>query len=172
MYYRAWLVLKDDVSSMPPKLKDPVKLDEEETEEKEANGLSSDMTVPDNPNYNGNVPSVAAFNSDLSVFSGSVRGCGHGHGSGPGRSKTKMDALQAKYIQSKMKNMDAMVITAKQKAKEMKHFVCNNARTNACKIAYTGYHGAQNSPIKAKYEKMLQDIMNAQSSEAEEAHRD
>jgi hypothetical protein len=56
-----------------------------------------------------------------------------------------LDALQAKYMERKIKNMDAMVEVPKGKAKELKRFVKNNIYTNACKMAYIGYHGTKDN---------------------------
>jgi hypothetical protein len=172
MYYRAWLVLKEHVSFMPPKERDAIELEEEEeTEEEET--VPNVLAVPDNPSdapANG-----VAIPSDLSVVSGSVHR-GRGRGPGPGRKKTKLDALQAKYMERKMKNMDTMVEIAKGKAKELKKFVKNNTYTNACKMAYMGYHGTKNAQLKRKYEKMMHKIVNAQqeddSDDGEEAVAD
>jgi hypothetical protein len=172
MYYRAWLVLKEHVSFMPPKERDAIDLEEEEDTEEEEN-VPTDVLVP---NESPNDLAIAAIPSasDASAVSSVHRG--RARGPGPGRKKTKLDSLQAKYMEKKMANMDAMVSIAKAKAKDLKRFVRNNTHTNACKMAYMGYHGTKNAQLKRKYEKRMKQLMDQeeqyQSSDDDEAEMD
>jgi hypothetical protein len=158
MYYRAWMVLKDHVSFMPPKERDAINLEEEEETEEEETAVPNNVTVGDPLPEGAAIPSVG----DASAVSSVRNARGRAQGPGSGRKKTKLDALQAQYMEKKIKNMEAMVLIAKNKAKDLKHFVRNNTNTNACKMAYMAYHGTKNTRLKRKYEKMMVDIMNAE----------
>jgi hypothetical protein len=160
------MMLKDHITFMPPKERDAIDLEEEvETEEEET--VPNNVAVPENPTAAAANGVAMPSASDVSVVSGSVNR-GRAHEPGPGRKKTKKDVLQAKYTQSKMRNVDAMVEIAKRKAKDLGCFVRSNVHTNAAKNAYLGYHGTTNRRLKSKYEKKLQNILNYETSESED----